>query len=164
MIPFRYMTRQFWEWYERHKTFHIILAAALFVWQLAHLVWLTTDVVAFRLFGDKLLDLSPFARTLVIIADYTEIPALISVSLLYLNELRKRIQLRNTLFFVFTNVQWLHLFWITDAFILRSFTAGDGISSLPFWLVWIAIVFDYFELPVMFDVLQKFLSTATRKK
>ena len=73
--------------------------------------------------------------------DYTEIPALISVSLVYLNELRKGFAWRPVLFLVLLSSQWLHITWITDEFVVQS-SAGSG-TSLPIWLAYVAILIDY---------------------
>jgi len=149
------MLQGFWRWYEGHWTLHLGIAAGLFFWQLAHLVWLTSDVVIFHLTGDKALDISAFARFLIIIADYTEIPALVSVSLVYLSELRQHFSKRNAVLLVLLNSQWLHLFWITDTYVLRNLAVRPEILW-PSILFWIAVIIDYLELPVMVDVLRKF--------
>lgn len=157
------MLQGFWRWHQRHRTFNIGVAAGLFLWQIAHLLWLTTDVVIFQLTGDKAFDISPLARFFIIIADYTEIPALVSVSLIYIAELRQRFTKRNALLLIALNLQWLHIFWITDTFILRGFSLHPG-AVWPALLFWIAVVIDYLELPVMADVLGKLFSALWIKR
>lgn len=53
------MFQKFWEWYERTLPAQVTIVAILFVWQLTHLYWLTTDVVFPRLFGVSFLPDSP---------------------------------------------------------------------------------------------------------
>ena len=148
---------QFWGWYEERLHINIGVAAFLFSWQLAHLFWLTTDIVFERLLSVTVLNLSGIWEYLIIAADYTEIPVIIAVSLIYLNELRQgRDTGRSLLFLILLNSQWLHLFWITDEFIINKLRETGNII-LPFWLVWFAISVDYLELPVIYDTLKKFL-------
>lgn len=153
--------RAFWAWYERNYVLNVAIAAVLFLLQLVHLYWLSTDVVAYRLTGERYLGLDGVLRSLVVVVDYTEIPALISTSLVYLNELRRGFGWRSVLFLVMLNSQWLHIFWITDEFVVGSFD-GEAGGSLPAWLAWVAIGIDYLELPVIVDVLRK-LVTAVRR-
>jgi hypothetical protein len=111
-------------------------------------------VVLLRLTGESFLPLSGFVRAAVLVVDYTEIPALIGTSLIYLNDLRKGWNRRSALFLLFLNSQWLHIFWITDEFVVGEF--GGGGTSLPAWLAWLAIAIDYLEVPVMFDTFRRF--------
>lgn len=55
--------------------------------------------------------------------------------------------------------QWIHLFWITDEFVVDSFTGNGTNTILPIWLAWAAIPIDYLELPVIYDTMKKFLLT-----
>ena len=48
--------RAFWGWYERHYLINLGLATGLFLLQVMHLAWLTTDVVAARLVGQSFFD------------------------------------------------------------------------------------------------------------
>lgn len=155
---------KFWKWYESHLTFHTAFAAFLFTLQLVHLYWLTTHVVIHRLIGVSLWDPSPELQLILILVDYTEIPALITTSLVYINELRKKYSLKNIWFLIFLNSQWLHIFWITDEFVVESFTGSGGGTILPFWLAWIAIGIDYLELPVIYDTLKKTFKLLFTKK
>jgi hypothetical protein len=164
-MPVRWMYRTFFDWYERHYTLNIGIAACLFVLQLIHLYWLTVHVVFIRLFGVSMWDPTGVTKAGILIVDYTEIPALISVTVLYLNELRKQWSWKSVIFILFLNSQWLHLFWITDAYVLGEFTgsgAGNA-NALPAWLAWLAIMIDYLELPVIFDTMKKFI-VATRQQ
>ena len=148
---------QFWRWYEDKLHINIGVAAFLFVWQLVHLFWLTTDIVFERLFSFALLNISGFFEYFIIAADYTEIPALITVSLIYINELRVGRDAKKSILFLFLlNSQWLHLFWITDEFVVDRFRETSA-TVLPLWLAWVAIMIDYLELPVMYDTILKFV-------
>lgn len=153
----------FWAWYERHYALNISLAFGLFVLQIIHLVWLTGDVVWARLFGFELFGITGIWELVIVFVDYTEIPAIISVSLVYINELRRSTALTasrrwfntNTLFLILLNSQWLHIFWITDEFVIDVFS-DPGLTALPVWLAWIAILIDYLEIPVMVNTGRRF--------
>lgn len=153
----RGLVRAFFGWYERHYTLNIGIAACLFVLQLLHLYWLSVHVVFLRLFDVSWWDPNGFLKFAILIIDYTEVPALVSVSLVYLNELRKQWNWKSVMFLLFLNSQWLHIFWITDEFVLNEFTGAAAASSLPAWLAWVAIMIDYLELPVIADTMKKFV-------
>ena len=88
------------------------------------------------------------------LVDYTEIPALIGVSLIYINDLRKGGASRSRSSTCSSSTrQWLHIFWITDEFVVDS-GAGET-SSLPAWLAYVAILIDYLELPVIVDTVKR---------
>ena len=160
----RALLRQFFEWYERHYLLNITVAAGLFLLQLAHLYWLTADVVAQRLVGRSYADLEGIFRYLILIVDYTEIPALISVSLVYINELRKRFHWESALYLLFLNSQWLHIFWITDEFVVAEFTGAGHGTSLPLWLAWVAILIDYLEVPVIVSTIGRFVAALRERR
>jgi hypothetical protein len=146
--------QRFWDWYERNYTLNITLTALLFTLQLVHLYWLSADVVASRLVGQSYFQLTPFWKFLIILVDYTEIPSLLSTTVLYIYQMKKGNVAKNLLFLVLVNSQWLHLFWITDEFVINQFQ-GVPSTVLPFWLAWVAILIDYLELPVIADTLIK---------
>lgn len=148
--------RTFWRWYERHYRLNLAITLVLFLLQLVHLYWLTADVVWYRLTGASGLEVGDALEYAILLVDYTEIPALISTSLVYVNELRKGFRWKSILFLIFLNSQWLHLFWITDEFVVAQFQGGAG-SALPVWLAWVAIGIDYLELPVIVDLLRRFI-------
>lgn len=149
--------KRFWTWYERNYTLNVSIAAALFVLQLIHLYWLATHVIVFRLLGHSLFVPSPLLQWALILVDYTEIPAIILTSFVYLNELRQQFSWKPLCFLLFLNSQWLHIFWITDEFVLTQFTGGIFVG-LPFWLAWAAIIIDYLELPVIYDTSKRFFA------
>ena len=147
----------FWSWYEDNLHLNIGIAAGIFVWQIIHLFWLTTNVVLERLFSIVFFNLSGIWEYAVIAVDYTEIPALFTVSLIYINDLRQnRERFRSTLFLILLNSQWLHLLWITDEFVVAHFRGEYEL--VPLWLTWLAISIDYLELPVIYDTIKKFFS------
>jgi hypothetical protein len=160
----REVWRGFWAWYERNYALNVAIALVLFVLQLVHLYWLTTNVVALRLFDESLFTPSDAVEYAILVVDYTEIPALLSVSLIYVNDLRKDgFSWQPVLFLLFLNSQWLHIFWITDEFVVNEFAGQAAQSSLPAWLAWLAILIDYLELPVIWDTVRRFVA-ATRER
>jgi hypothetical protein len=130
------------------------LTTLLFFLQVIHLYWLGTHVVLHRMFGWNIWNPSALFQYLIILVDYTEVPALISTSVLYLYELQKKFSWKAVAFLVMLNSQWLHLFWITDEFVVNQF-AGRPDTILPVWLAWVAILIDYLELPVIIDTFIK---------
>lgn len=147
--------KQFFDWYERYYIVNVGIAAGLFVLQLIHLYWLSADVVAARLVGESYFELEGLWKTLILVVDYTEIPALITTSLLYLYSYRKKRDFRSILYLIFLNSQWLHIFWITDEFVVEQLIGTGGGTVLPAWLAWLAIAIDYLELPVIYDTIKK---------
>lgn len=160
----RQLAERFWAWYERHYAVHVGVALTLFLWQLVHLYWLGAHVIALRLVGESFFTPGPFWQTLLILVDYTEIPAIISTSLLYIFELRRKSpavspagRWRLIGLLILLNSQWLHLFWITDEFVEEVFTGTGGGTVLPGSLAWVAILIDYLELPVIFDIVRRLI-------
>jgi hypothetical protein len=143
--------RGFWAWYERNYLLNVAIASALFVLQLVHLTWLGADPIAQRLANESFFSPEGLLRYLIYAVDYSEIPALVAVSLVYVNELRRTFAWKPLLYLLFLNSQWLHILWITDEYV-ASELAGP---SLPAWLAWLAILIDYLELPVIFDTLKR---------
>ena len=114
---------KFWTWYERYYLLNVGIAAVLFALQLVHLYWLSADVVSSRLTGHSHFELTGIWHTLVLLIDYTEIPAILSTSLVYINEFRQGRKLRGLLYLFFINSQFLHIYWITDEFVVEQFTS-----------------------------------------
>lgn len=144
----------FWAWYERHYTVILWATTILFIFQVVHLYWLGTHVILHRLLGWNIWNPSALLQYLIIAVDYTEVPALISTSVLYIYDLQKKFSWKAVLFLILLNSQWLHLFWITDEFVVNQFT-GSPDTVLPVWLAWVAIMIDYLEVPVMIDTFVK---------
>lgn len=151
----RQQVQRFFDWYERHYALNISFAAGLFVLQLIHLWWLSAHVIALRLVDNSYFNADGVLYYAILVVDYTEIPALLSVSLIYINELRKGWSWKPLLFLLFLNSQWLHVFWITDEFVQSEFSGAGAGSALPTWLAWTAILIDYLELPVIYDTFRK---------
>jgi hypothetical protein len=147
-MPLKLAWQGFWDWYDRNYRLNVSVASVLFLLQLAHLWWLGADPIATRLTGHGLLHLHGLVQWLIFFVDYTEIPALIAVSLVYVNELRRGFSWKPLLFLLFLNSQWLHIFWITDEYVANS-------NGFPDALAWVAILIDYLELPVIYDTLKR---------
>ena len=147
------MLKKLLGWYNNNYELNVTIATLLFSLQIFHLVWLTTNVVFFKLFGFSWFPES--FNWLVAVVDYTEIPALIGVSLVYVNELILGKATKKTwLYLLLLNSQWLHLFWITDEIVVEGLVGSIPIG-MPLWLAWIAIFIDYLELPVMIDTIKR---------
>lgn len=157
----RKLAERFWAWYERYYTLNVTIALTLFTWQLVHLYWLGADVIAQRLFGASYFPASGVWQWLLIFVDYTEIPAIIGTTTLYVFELRKRFRWHILGLLLLLNSQWLHLFWLTDEFVVEGLR-GSGGTVLPVWLAWVAILIDYLELPVIFDITWRFVTALSR--
>lgn len=157
--------RSFWHWYERHYVVNLVITSCLFLLQLFHLYWLGTDVIASRLTGHSLFSPLPHWQYIIVAVDYTEIPALLSASILYLyGFLQRKWYWKNVSFLILINSQWLHLFWITDEFVITALAEGKTGSILPTWLAWIAILIDYLEIPVIVDMLIHTLRALTHHR
>ncbi len=150
------MFNKFWRWYEKNYRIIAPLTALLFLLQIVHLYWMTTDIVFFRLFGYPFWDPGHIWSTIIALLDYTEIPAIISSTIFYIHQFRKykENQWRSILFLFLINSQWIHLFWITDEIIYKQI-AGIALIIMPVWFSWMAIFIDYLELPVMYDTIKK---------
>ncbi|MEX0934990.1 MAG: hypothetical protein WDZ70_01545 [Candidatus Paceibacterota bacterium] len=150
--------KKFWKWYEDNYTLNAGIAAGLFLIQIIHLIWLFGEVVWFKATGTPLFTLEGIWKPIIIFVDYTEIPAILSVSLVYINEIRKSHNVKSWLYLFFINSQWLHLFWITDEFVIQSLVTTEQ-TMLPLWLAWVAILIDYLELPVIVETMKKFVQS-----
>lgn len=122
-------------------------SALLFLTQIVHLVWMSTYVIPIQM-GSAPWWSPP--ETPLALADYLEIPAIISATLLY-------VRTKDWKMLLLVNVQLLHIFWITDEFVLER-----GILNPV--LAWTAILIDYLELPVIYDTIKRsvksFMGTA----
>ncbi|MBI3290793.1 hypothetical protein HYZ76_00760 [Candidatus Falkowbacteria bacterium] len=145
--------------YEKRYRLYTGITAGLFLLQVVHLYWLTTYVVFGRLWGIVLFDPNVFWQFIIILIDYAEIPAIISTSILYLHSLGKKWSKKDFFLLALLNSQWLHIFWISDEFVVDMLLGQVSATVLPFWLAWVAIVIDYLELPVMYDTTKKFIAS-----
>ena len=94
-----------------------------------------------------------------IIIDYIEIPALVSGITYYFFNLiynKKEKRIKNIIFLILLAIQSIHIFWITDDIVYSTFVGADLIE-IPEYLVWIAILIDYLELPVIYDLLKRII-------
>lgn len=161
------MFSKFWIWYNKHLTLNVSIAASLFILQLIHLTWLTLHVVLYRLSGTSYWNPSPFWQNIIIVVDYTEIPALLGTSLIYINEIRKNgFKIKPAWYIFALNIQLVHIFWITDEFVAQTFIGENAgpLVALPAWLAWLAILIDYLELPVIFETFGKMLDLLKGEK
>lgn len=158
----------FWTWYERHYRLNISIVAVLFILQIVHLYWLSAVVVAPRLTGlSGLWPDSAWLEIIITLVDYTEIPAIIATSLIYIRDLRRGLgarRLKPWLYLLMLNSQWLHIFWITDEFVIAYFFEGGKGTILPHPLAWAAIAIDYLELPVIADLFVKLFRKAAAEQ
>ncbi len=156
-------SNRFWNWYQRNFTINLSFTSFLFALQLFHLYWLFTDVVLSKLTGKSYFLLSSVWGRVSIIFDYTEIPALIAVSLVYIHKLRQEFSYKSFIYLLFLNTQWLHLFWITDEFVVGQFSGHDLVN----WssaLAWVAILIDFLELPVIYDTVKETIKELRKEK
>lgn len=148
--------KAFWKWYDDHIVLNTAVAAFLFGLQVIHLYWLATDVIMMKLTGHTFFHLEGFFYYLILLVDYTEIPALITTSLVYINDLRKNgYSFKSVLFIFLLLSQFLHIFWITDEFVVEQFAGTLKETVLPLWIAWVAILIDYLEVPVIIDTFKK---------
>jgi hypothetical protein len=154
MRPLRVVWDSFWGWYHRNYLAVLVISTAVFVLQIFHLYWLFTDVVLDRLMGRSFFAFPAIPQMFYVLADYLEIPTLVSVSLLYVADLRRGATFRSILYLVLLNTQWIHMFWITDEVVVQTF-AGHGFIAWNAMVAWVAILIDYLEVPVIVDTLRK---------
>ena len=147
--------------YLRYQNINLKISFILISLQLLHLYWLTTDVVLYRLTGiDYFGELSDFILLFIII-DYIEIPALVSGLIYYLftiiyDKKEKEKKIKNTVLLILLAIQSIHIFWITDDVVYTTFVGSDLIH-MPEYFAWIAILIDYLELPVIYDLLKRII-------
>lgn len=154
----------FWQKYKERYQIYSGLTAGIFLLQIVHLYWLTARVVWPQLFGISFFNPNSFWQLVIILVDYIEIPAIIATSILYIFSLRQKWNTKDLVLLILLNTQWLHIFWISDEFVVDIFLSRTTSTILPFWLAWVAIVFDYLEIPVMYDATKKFIFSLVRTK
>ena len=153
------MFKEIINFYLKYQNLNLKISFLLISLQLLHLYWLTTDVVLYRITGiDYFVEGSNFVLLFIII-DYIEIPALVSGIIYYFfnlvyNKKEKEKRSKNIIFLFLLAVQSIHIFWITDDIVYSTFIGGD-IIDFPEYLAWIAILIDYLELPVIYDLLKR---------
>jgi len=157
------MLDAFWSWYERNYVLNVSIALGLFIIQIIHLTWLGTEVVALRALGYTLFELSGIWEKIIILVDYTEIPAIFTATLVYIDAWRRENKWNAVLMLALLHSQWLHIFWITDEFVVDTFS-DHGHTVLPTWLALVAILIDYLEVPVILDTMRKLFFAVKGKK
>ncbi len=159
------MLSGFWKWYERNYVLNVSVALGLFLLQLGHLTWLGGDVIATRLLGEGIFDLQGIWQIIIILIDYTEIPAILTISLVYIDAWRRGEKWHAVVMLALLHSQWLHMFWITDEFVVDTFTGAHTHETvLPAWLAWVAILIDYLELPVILDTARRLFLAVKNKQ
>jgi hypothetical protein len=157
MGAIRDLNRTFWSWYQRHYLATLVITTAAFLLQIFHLYWLFSEVIMERLTGRSWFVFPEAGMVLYVLADYLEVPALVSASALYLNDLRQGVKLRGLLFLLLLNSQWVHMLWITDDVVVRTF-ASTSLLSWGAAVAWAAILIDFLEVPVIVDTLRRVFS------
>jgi len=142
--------QRFWNWYDRWYVVNVTVALALFALQMVHLVWLGGEVVAHKALGAPLFTFEGIWQALIVLVDFTEIPALFTMSLVYIDAFRHGRRFNAVLMLALLHSQWLHIFWITDEFVVGVFQEGHAPLMSPL-LAWVAILIDYLEVPVIAD-------------
>lgn len=138
---------------ERYEEASAKVAFFLIALQIVHLAWLTTDIVLVKLVPGQI-PLFPAALEPVQAAiDYLEIPGLFAAVTVYITGMvrRGKISPKNALFTGLLLIQFVHLFWITDE-VVYEVLLNSNLIDLPDSVAWVAILIDYLELPVMFDL------------
>ena len=143
------------DFWDKYENLNLKIAFILIGLQIVHLAWLTTDVVVPRAFGTESL-FPDFLVPLLILVDYVEIPGLIAGVTFYGVSLYRKqgTNWKNILLLSALVVQVLHIFWITDEFVVETFFESSVIA-FPYYLAWIAILIDYLEVPVIFDLFRR---------
>lgn len=154
---------KFWDWYERHYLFNLSIATLLFFVQLFHLYWLFTDVILGRLTGESRFLFSSIWGVVSSFLDYSEIPAIITTTVLYIHILRKQFTYKTVWLLLALNIQWVHILWITDEVVIEHFNSTLSLFHWAAWLAWIAILIDYLELPVIYDTVKRLIAEIRNK-
>lgn len=136
------------EFHNRWENLGLKVTFILVSLQIIHLFWLTTFVILNA--PELTLHIPPL---LFVFIDYIEIPALVSGVLFYSFALLARHEKKDILFISLLVVQFIHILWITDAFIYMSFKFNQMT-----WLAWIAVFIDYLELAVVYDLYKRIRS------
>jgi hypothetical protein len=90
-----------------------------------------------------------YGTVFYLFADIVEIPAIITRSYLYVISLNKKYSSKNLLLLLILNSQWLHIFWITNTFLVNNIT--ESVTEWNYFLSWVAIAIDFLEIPVLID-------------
>src|ERR687886_410723 len=127
-------------WYRRHYLATLIVTTALFLLQLFHLYWLFTDVILKRITGHSYFVFPPQGLLIYVLIDYLEIPTHLAAMGLYFYEFRQGIRMKSLFFFVLLQLHWVHLLWITDDVVVKSFAPGYELLTWGGLAAWVAIL------------------------
>jgi hypothetical protein len=151
----------FWH---RYENLNLKISFILISLQLLHLYWLTTDVVLQRIYGHSFFLFPKNLLPIFIVIDYIEVPALVSGITFYSLSIHnhKKDSRKNSLFLAMLAVQIVHIYWITDDVVAKTFFQST-LLTLPVYVAWIAILIDYLELPVIADLFYKIIKGEKRR-
>ena len=99
--------KSFWKWYQDNYALNLAVSTFLFSLQLIHLFWLLTHVVFIKAGVGDFFAYFSFLNWPLVLIDYTEIPAIITTSLVYINEIRLKKSFKPWLYLILLNIQWL---------------------------------------------------------
>jgi hypothetical protein len=152
----------FWH---RYENLNLKISFILISLQLLHLYWLTTDVVLQRIYGHSFFFFPKSLLPMFVIIDYIEIPALVSAITFYSLSIynHEKDSRKNYLFLAMLAVQIVHIYWITDDVVAKTFFNSGLLVTLPLYVAWIAIFIDYLEIPVIVDLLYKIIRGRRRR-
>jgi hypothetical protein len=135
------------DFYAKYECVGLKVTFVLIALQVIHLFWLSNYVI----FGTSLY--TQYIPNFVFASiDYIEIPALFSGIIFYSMSLYLYKKKTSMIFISVLFIQFIHLYWITDEFIVQSFTMHNAVI-----LTWVAILIDYAEIPVMVDLFIKII-------
>jgi hypothetical protein len=138
------LLQQICDFYNKWEHLGLKVTFVLIGLQVIHLFWLTHWVL-FQTQVDNIPDI------LFVWIDFLEIPALVTGIVFYGTQIF--VAKRNAIYLSFLAVQILHIAWISDEFVIQSF-AFHSVSILTY----IAIVIDYLELFVVYDLWKRLRS------
>ena len=143
------LLRQICTFYTKYENLGLRITFILVSLQVIHLYWLTTFVILDA--PELTLGIPP---VVFVVIDYLEIPALISGLFFYgVTIITGDNKGKNYLYIGLLSVQFLHIFWITDTFVYMAFNFNQMI-----YLAWFAILIDFLELPVVYDLYKRLRS------
>src|SRR5919202_2700370 len=110
----------FWH---RYENLNLKISFILISLQLLHLYWLTSDVVLQRIYGHSFFLFPKNLLPIFIVIDYIEVPALVSGITFYSLSIHnhKKDSRKNSLFLAMLAVQIVHIYWITDDVVAKTF-------------------------------------------
>lgn len=135
------LLEQISNFYRRYENLGLKITFVLVSLQVIHLIWLTLFVFEIHL---------PLPDIVFAAIDFLEVPALVSGIVFYSLLLHFSRNKKDMLYVGLLLIQFIHIIWITDTFIYMSINFNQYI-----WLAIIAIVIDYLEIPVIYDLYKR---------